>query len=68
MADKDEYVDINEKPSTKRIEEMMRMRNLLRFVTKLYYTVLVLFISFGIAVSLTCFNEISCLNITEARI
>jgi hypothetical protein len=57
MADKDEYVDINEKPSTKRIEEMMRMRNLLRFVTKLYYTVLVLFISFGIAVSLLVYNN-----------
>ena len=57
IAEKDEYVDINEKPSTKRIEEMMRMRNLLRFVTKLYYTVLVLFISFGVAVSLLVYNN-----------
>lgn len=58
MVDKNDVkLDINDKPSTRRIEEMIRMRNLLHFVTKLYYVILVLFISFGVAVGVMVYNN-----------
>ena len=50
-------LDVNDKPNTKRIEEMMRMRNLLKFTTKLYYTIILLFLSFGIGISVIVYNN-----------
>ena len=50
-------IDENGKPSTKRIAEMIRLQNTNRFISKIYWTTVILFICAGALLAAAMFDD-----------